>query len=252
MALINTPQDLEKWFEFHQKTKGDGKPYWLIYTNRNEAANGKGKCWLKAPEEDNYSSHNAKNDLIDAIALLPHGTRVLIRLRDKPEAKEASIQAETEYIHMDVAKAGSNIGGMGRGLTQEDIDRAVEKALAEAKKEQAYEAKLKLLEEKIEEAKATNWERILDHPTVKLAVPHVISGINNLFNPMKPETITAAVTASAVSGTQETDEQTRMENALVKLATADPNCLELLEKVADIAANKPANYNQYKPLILAS
>jgi len=248
MAHITSENSLEKWYNLHQKGK-QTKPYWVIHKDRNEAANGKGKCWLRSSDEPNYSEKIGVNDLMEAVRELPHNTKVLIRLRS--DSDKYTDTAETDYTHIDPSQQYANVGSVGRGFTQEDINSAVEKALAELKKEQTYEAKLKQLEEKIEDAKATNWERILDHPTVKLAVPHLISGIQNLINPMKPETITAAITASAVSGTQETDEQIRMENALIKFATADPNCLEVLEKMADIAANKPANYNTYKPMLLA-
>lgn len=163
--------------------------------------------------------------------------------------------AETHYTHVDLTKSQSNIGGVGRvGFTQEDIEKAVEKALAEAKKEQATEAKFKELELKIQEAKETNWERILENPMVKEAAPHVISGILNLFKNVKPETIKQVVTAAKVAGTNEDEDENeaRWEAALAKFATADPKqALELLEKVAEIATNDSLTYSIAKGKVLA-
>lgn len=104
-----------------------------------------------------------------------------------------------------------------------------------------YEAKLQLLERKIYDMEADN-----KNPMQEAAIMALINAFNGPGQPIAQAPINGHATNESQAPT---DEKERLKIAIQKLRAADPNFIETLESIAEIAATNPTKYFNYKPLL---
>jgi hypothetical protein len=249
---ISGSQDLLSFFDFHN-TGDREKPYWALFESKAEAANGKGKHFAASSRLDSLSEETARKDLKTAISYLTHGTKLYVRLREKPDKSEH--EAIAYYTHSD----GNPMGHVGIGsVNAADVDKrvqdAVTKALSDKDKEIAWQKQIDDLKAIIKERKDDDFVQrlsgILDHPVIKGVLIPAIG--NMVANKIKPKEMigNVHVVPSDQNVTQEDRAKLeRMENALGDICEVDQDFFEVLEKFANIAKSDPEKYDRYRNML---
>lgn len=250
MAHLEGKESLMAWFDAHNESATEPKPYWYIFEDKKQSGN-KGICWLKGSENTNLSFRDSRKSLKDATEnIMSSGTDYYIVLKREPG--DGVQQAVTMYTH----PRDRNLNGISGINSTTDIDTKISEAIVRERQNWERERQLSELTNRIStlekekkelEAEATpEWMNKLGTIISGFADnPAMINGL--LGSTTKPNATMGTVPKQ--TQVQESDEQIRLETALEKLSKADPNFLTLLENVAKIAAEEPAKYAMYKPMI---
>jgi hypothetical protein len=119
------------------------------------------------------------------------------------------------------------------GYDMKELDklRAENEQLKLQAVEHKYQSKLQELEKKIEGLESGDESGLGRVETLLLPI------ITNMFN-------NTATPAAPINGIEE-------ESILDQWTSVDPEAIQVLEKIVGLAVNKPALYNQYKPILLS-
>ena len=255
MAHIVGREALMAWFDANNANEETGKPYWALYASRSEAADGRGRAWLKSDESPNISAKATRDSLERALgSMLSHNTKLFVRLRTLPN--EPKNEAVTEYTHSDPKSQNFGIHGT------QDVQAEVAKALEAYKRELATEQTIQNLKEEIKELKDSGFEAkigsLLNHPLIQQAVVSLVPGIISKVAPTTPkptpqhtEDMKVSINGTAPLDEVEQAEADKIEASVNELLEADPSVSVVLEKLAAIAKNKPELYAQYRPILLS-
>ena len=241
-----------------------GNPYWTIYpTNLKN-----GNPIAKSPEEDSYSLEQSEEDLSKALDILATGNTYLITL--KKEKSLTKGYTETKYDHFDQVASTHpvhqpTIGSTNISDFQKQIEELAEIKTKQALEDQRKEQQILVLEESIIELKKelkTNKAGRLESLIMNVIDknPIILQALMTWISPKKVgiagfdtktnnqhKTMHNKITNENI----ESDDQVVLEESLERWSEADPNFLVILEKISLLAANKPDQYNKYKPLLEA-
>lgn len=239
--MIEGIEALCGWMEIHQC------PFWKIFYST------KGSQFLAA--------NDTTNDIGQAIVRLRSAFdkfsegRYIIVCREELESNKQKGLAETIFIHTKQGNSSPNaVQHIAPAISEDHIEKRVTEALDKFK----TELRIKDLERERDELKQELKEI---QPTL----------LQNRFAAILPELkpyiggimekigVAKQSTSLAVSGidpeienapSETSDDQTRLQNALELWSEADPDgFINLIEKLAHFAHEKPEQYNSYIPMI---
>ena len=202
------------------------------------------------------------------------GSRFVIRAAYKKNDKRGLFYEEFRNLEAETPAAIGAMPHVAQAHTEADIDKLVDKRIAEIRMQEEFETMKRERDEYRREAerKLSISETFMERATpyigtlAELAVPMMGKFLSNMFGggiattPIAMagiETTTTTTTTTTNNQNSEdmeinfTDEQTeRIEIALQKLAKADNDVIEIIEKIAEMAADKDPMYAMAKKMLL--
>lgn len=257
MSHLVTPEQLKKWYTIHN-SGAVKRPVWAIFRSEADASSNQKNCFAECTGEEGMSEKVGLAQLEEVIDnLMVNGTKYFVRLRSGDSKSGGSVnQAITYYTHKsENTTSQPSVQGIG------NVDEFRAKIKEELREEMRREKELQDLKDEIKELKAGNpiigaIKELLQMDEVKPLVPILISGITSKITPAMTLTKKAAI-----AGTQE-EEQTqvaftnelennakRLETALERWSNADPEFLDLIEKISFLAAEGSNKYNIAKTML---
>lgn len=249
------------WYRLQNRNGKDFFPHFTIYTSdAQKGQKGRFAGSYGGDEESEsstgvYTATQGEKDLEDVLAVMSHNVKYVVRL--KPNGRSAN-HAETHYLHyapeqMAMRNGVPGVGSVTQssGLTMDFVEQKCREAVEKFKADMeaaALRDQVKELSKQIKEL-SSQGPNYLDK-----AIGMVMSNkqiMRHLGFDDSTETVAEMADNKQVSGTEE-EKLNRMADAIKKLGDADPNFVELLEKVAHIATNEKGKYDTYKPLIMNS
>lgn len=247
MAHIDTAQALVDWYRFHNQEGQNKKPYWTIYATSNQAANGGGQCWAESSQTPNFSSNVGETELNKALALMSNNTKYYVKVTDVADGKGKN-RADTHYTHVDHTKQMAGMYGMpvDHKTLKEELRVEIEAEMARKKELDDMRQEIKELKEAPASPFFDKIGALLDHPTIKEALPGMIAGLFN--KDMKNQEVKQA---AQLSGTEATDQEATQKLA-IDLSTwndVDGEAPALISAFAKLAKENPTKYFQTKSLL---
>jgi hypothetical protein len=250
MSKLRGKEALLSWYDANTEDTTEPKSYWAIYSDEKQAAT-KGNHWLKSSDESNLSYSKARVALERVIdKMMVSDARYYIVLRTSPN--EATKQAQTEYVHP--YDTNIAISGISEPM---DIEARIAEGIAKYEEKKEKEALLKRIDElekankNLEKEATPEWmNKIGTIVSGFIENPAIVNGLMGTTKPNQTMKAVGNVQSSKSNVQSETQEQSRLENALEKLSNADPDFLEGLEKLAQMAEQMPANYKMAKNMLL--
>lgn len=192
---------------------------------------------------------------------LSMGSRFLIKASKKADSKRGNYFEEFKNISALSAPAVNGLAAQPQ--PQQDVEALIEAGIAKYKREVEFQnLKAELAEyKKIADKKLSIFEKLVENATPY--VPQIAGLIIKKFSPGSAPIALAGFENQTQNNFQQTDEimenseitftdeQTdRVEAALQMWAKADPDCIALLEKIAQMAASKDGMYGMAKGMLL--
>lgn len=197
------------------------------------------------------------------------GSRFVIRAAYKKNDKRGLFYEEFRNIEAETPAAIGATPYTAQARTDEDIDKLVDKRIAEIRMKEEYDQLKRERDEYRREAerKLTIGETFMERATpyigtlAEMAVPMLGKFLSNMFAGGVATTPVAMAGIETTTNNNKlntedmeinfTDEQTeRIEIALQKLAKADNDVIEIIEKIAEMAANKDPMFAMAKNMLL--
>lgn len=196
------------------------------------------------------------------------GSRFVIRAAYKKNDKRGLFYEEFRNLDAEPTAAIGAMPHVAQAHTEADIDKLVDKRIAEIRMQEEFETMKRERDEFRREAerKLSISETFMERATpyigtlAEMAVPMLGKFLSNMFAGGNTQIAMSGIeTITTTTNNQNsedmeinfTDEQTeRIEIALQKLAAADNDVIEIIEKIAEMAANKDPMFAMAKNMLL--
>lgn len=194
-------------------------------------------------QEEEMSPEQAAEELEQFVKGLGY-SYVDVELSKRPHSEKAKGGNIANFHHrLSLKKEGAPITGPASASNGQLMDLLREIADLKAQIiEKTYEAKLNLLERKIEDIEKGDKNPIQE--AALMALVNMFGAGNGIAAP------SAAVVAGPPQG-ESSDDKSRLKSAIRALAAADPDYITTLEMLGRFAQKNPSQYEGFKPLLKA-
>ena len=216
---------------------------------------GDKKTVIEEVADDSLTVDQVRDRIEATLNALSGGGIIWITLL--PKSKAARGEGGAIGVNKMIAfNTGSSVNGIGSTSAPANNDNSI--GAISAALEEKFNAKLEAMQlqnkhdAEIRELKAKLAEAENSSPVLKMIeplVPHIITGLFGGPKPIAGHT-PAAEETTAVQVEEITDEeQAKIENALTRIISVDPDFPTMLEKIAVLAESNTAMYNQAKTIL---
>jgi hypothetical protein len=238
--MISGLDNVLAWFDSNKA------PYWRLRSGPEVGAH----LYGESGEAEGLSLTSSKNRLIDQIKYFSAThTRFFLECWDSPGQKKERFKTYFEIKPHDVGGVGNIPSspvqvGMGPAQVAEEIQKAIAQYKAEVEMKELRE-KVKKLEQEVKENEGGPIGRIADRLTP--FIPNLMKAFNIKAEPMENEVEkVSGLPANNNTNQDQANAESRVAAALEKWAAADPDFINVLERVANMAANDSGKYKMAK------
>jgi hypothetical protein len=226
--MVKGKENIMQWMRLNNT------PFWKLF---NAA---KTMRFSESPQEETLTIEGSINLLSERLELLGGGQFFIEAWETKGQTKER------KQALFEIAGASGEISAIGALPAQSlNVREEVQKALEDYKKD----LKIETLEARCKELEGLNKILQAQNDSAERRIVNKLLPFTDLFLNEKPGTM-AKIAGEGGDQTKAGDAQLRLETAFDKWSDVEPECVEIVEKIAGMAVNDKDTYAMARSILL--